>query len=181
MDIRPIPTDILHDPAVRADYADQIAQLIDWPFDPFDCWVWTGNRLHFGHGWVAHSTEGERTGYLVHRIMHAWWNGDTDQVLDHLCDVTYCVNPAHLRPTTPKGNNARSLRSPTAINARKTHCLHGHPFDGANLIVLPSGRRQCRACESRRQREWRARRAQGVTIRTSTHSRVTAMTEEYRP
>jgi hypothetical protein len=35
-----------------------------------------------------------------------------------------------------------------AINARKTHCVHGHPFDEANTY-RSGGKRCCRACNRR--------------------------------
>ena len=35
-------------------------------------------------------------------------------------------------------------------------CKHGHPFSGDNLVVK-EGRRRCRACIARRQREYRER------------------------
>lgn len=34
------------------------------------------------------------------------------------------------------------------VNAVKTHCKHGHPFAGDNLIVRKSGGRKCRVCGS---------------------------------
>jgi hypothetical protein len=44
-------------------------------------------------------------------------------------------------------------------NSRKTACKYGHPFDAANTIG--EGRRDCRACHTRRSREARARRRTG--------------------
>jgi WhiB family redox-sensing transcriptional regulator len=32
------------------------------------------------------------------------------------------------------------------LNASKTHCKRGHPFDLANTYYAPSGERRCRAC-----------------------------------
>jgi hypothetical protein len=60
------------------------------------------------------------------------------------------------------------LRSPTAVsavNARKTHCVNGHPFDDENT-VWQSGRlgrpeRKCRAC--RRESDRRRRDTGGDT------------------
>lgn len=88
----------------------------------------------------------------MHRVMYAWWYGDTDQILDHLCNNPPCVNPMHLRATTQRENVLRSETSITAVNARKTHCDRGHPLSGANLYVRPSGRRRCRSCENANER-----------------------------
>jgi hypothetical protein len=41
-------------------------------------------------------------------------------------------------------------QTPSARNLRKTHCIHGHPFEGRNLIlggVRPT-HRQCRTCKN---------------------------------
>jgi hypothetical protein len=46
---------------------------------------------------------------------------------------------------THKENNARS-NSPSALNARKTHCPAGHLYDEANTYVDRDGRRHCRTC-----------------------------------
>jgi hypothetical protein len=34
-----------------------------------------------------------------------------------------------------------------AINARKTHCIHGHEFTVENTNIRPNGWRECRACK----------------------------------
>ncbi len=58
-----------------------------------------------------------------------------------------CINPEHLEAVTQKENILRGIGAP-AVNARKTHCPRGHPFDGDNLYVKPNGDRQCRICRS---------------------------------
>lgn len=66
--------------------------------------------------------------------------------LDHLCRNRACVNVGHLEPVTHVVNTMRS-DWPAAVNARKTECLRGHPFDEVNTYVNPSnGRRRCRQC-----------------------------------
>jgi hypothetical protein len=39
----------------------------------------------------------------------------------------------------------------------KHACANGHPFDAANTIIRPDGRRRCRACKNARERERYAR------------------------
>ena len=68
--------------------------------------------------------------------------------VDHTCRNRRCVNPNHMEIVTQKENNARG-NSPSAINARKTHCKRGHPFSGDNLYVDPGRQsRHCRACKA---------------------------------
>ncbi|MDP9192333.1 MAG: hypothetical protein M3P06_11600 [Acidobacteriota bacterium] len=60
-----------------------------------------------------------------------------------------CVRPDHLEVVTHKENNLRG-HSFAARNARKTHCKHGHPFEGDNLHLTPTGGRRCVTCMRRR-------------------------------
>lgn len=77
--------------------------------------------------------------------------------IDHLCRNVLCVNPDHLEPVTPRVNTMRS-ENPTSLNARKTHCIHGHPFEGDNLLVSFDGRRRyCRTCKRQNDRARLAR------------------------
>jgi hypothetical protein len=39
-----------------------------------------------------------------------------------------------------------------ATTDKITHCKHGHPLDGDNLMVARDGHRICRACRYRRVR-----------------------------
>lgn len=110
------------------------------------CWLWTG-RLHEGYG--------IRSGKRAHVIAYQLLVGPVpeDQVLDHLCRVRHCVNPGHLEPVTRRENALRGTGI-SAINARKTHCLRGHPLSGDNLYVNPKkGTRSCRICIALRRRE----------------------------
>jgi len=77
--------------------------------------------------------------------------------LDHLCRNRACVRPDHLEPVRSRENTLRGF-GPSAINARKTVCAHGHPFDEANTGRSPNGRRFCRECGRIRARAYQARR-----------------------
>lgn len=106
--------------------------------DERGCWVWTRGKYKYG----------------PHRTYYRMVRGEIPKglQLDHLCNNTRCVNPWHLEPTTHRANTLRGS-APTAINARKTHCIKGHPFDEQNTITMPNGWRKCRECNKARFRE----------------------------
>jgi len=54
-------------------------------------------------------------------------------------------------------NTLDMVRNGIHNHARKTHCKHGHPLSGDNLIVTKK-QRVCRACRHRRHKEYQARK-----------------------
>jgi hypothetical protein len=125
--------------------------------DPSGCLLWAGYIDKDGYG----KTSAVRPRTLtVHRVMYEWFAGPIPPglVLDHLCGVRHCANVAHLEAVTVRENVLRSHGLP-AVNARKTHCAHGHPFDEANTLHV-RGQRQCRTCNRERERaRYTARKA----------------------
>jgi len=121
------------------------------------CWLWLAGRD--GNGYGKFSPEGRRL-VGAHRFSYELLVGPIPDGLhiDHLCRVPLCVNPAHMEPVTCQVNVLRGI-APTARNARKTHCDHGHEFTPENTRRGESGRRICRECERRRKREFLARKA----------------------
>ena len=121
------------------------------------CWLWRGPRGQDGyaHVWVGGGSL-TRTKVYLHRWVYEQEVGSIPEglVLDHLCRVRHCVNPAHLEPVTMRVNILRG-DAPPARNAKVRNCLHGHRLDGANLYLAPSGRRRCRACQSAAGRKYR--------------------------
>lgn len=71
-------------------------------------------------------------------------------IVDHKCDNGWCIEPTHLRLMTQRQNLLRSPITLSAINAAKTHCAHGHPFDKKNTYITKQGKRHCRACDLER-------------------------------
>jgi hypothetical protein len=121
------------------------------------CWLWPGYVSRKGYGMLRMTmSDGERRWFQVHRVAYTACVGPIPEglTLDHLCRVRRCCNPDHLEPVTFTANTLRGS-GPTAVNARKTHCIRGHLFgppgpEGAN------NRRRCLKCK----RIWReARRA----------------------
>lgn len=113
------------------------------------CWIWTG-ALTYGYGVVRWMDRIYRT----HRVIY----GPVPEglQLDHLCRNRACCNPAHLEAVTHKVNSLRGVGAP-AVNAQKTECAAGHPFDEDNTYTDKQGWRYCRKCRARRQREWKAK------------------------
>jgi len=95
---------------------------------PNGCWLWTGatdgNVPPYGSFWTGHCHTG------AHRFAYEALVGPIPDglVIDHLCRVRHCVNPAHMAPVTT-GENVLRGESPSAKQARKTHCPNGHEYD----------------------------------------------------
>ena len=121
--------------------------------DESGCVLWTGYRDPAGYGRIRVAGESR----LAHRVAYETFVGPiaAELTLDHLCRVRACVNPAHLDPCTLEENKRRG-ESPAMVNARKTHCAHGHPYDEENTHVTAAGFRQCRACNRLRQQQIKA-------------------------
>jgi len=116
--------------------------------DANGCWIWQGAKTPKGYGHIRINRISRR----VHRLAYQGWVGEIPAglVLDHTCKVRACANPAHLEPVTIAENTYRG-ENQVAINARKTECVHGHPFDLLNtrVRVRPDGSvtRDCRTCD----------------------------------
>ena len=131
-----------------------------------DCWRWTG-KISKQTGYGIHSTceNSKQKWHLAHRFSYELFECRNihmlntyftlekipeDMTIDHLCRNRWCVNPKHLEVVSLKENILRG-NSPSAINARKTHCLNGHPLSGDNLYIHPQrGNRHCKACNKYR-------------------------------
>lgn len=122
------------------------------------CILWFGAALKAGYGRIR-TSNGVR---LAHRVAYEIARGPIpdDLVIDHRCNTPACINPAHMKAATQRDNTLRSDTAPTAINARKTHCIRGHEL----LSPRHDGTRRCRICDNEMQRR-RYRARAGGTIR----------------
>ena len=125
------------------------------------CHVWTG-FLHDGYGrfwfdgrnWPAHR-------WLLEQSTGPLPEGHEP---DHLCRNRACVRLSHLEVVTQAENVRRAgpfrrgrAVGNAALEAAKTHCPQGHPYDDENTRVK-NGRRHCRACGRARYHERKASR-----------------------
>lgn len=112
------------------------------------CWVWTGYIGENGYGRFSVG------GRLVnsHRWAYEEAHGPVDPllVIDHLCRVRECVNPAHLEPVTQQENAARGQRA----EGRDKACRNGHPRTPENVHVRQDGSRYCSECKRQRDRRY---------------------------
>lgn len=132
---------------------------VDKTTNPNGCWEWRGCVLPSGYGQICWESKARP----VHRIAWMLLRGPIPpgKVMDHLCRNTICVNPDHLEVVTPKENALRGI-GPTAMNAKQTHCIHGHAFSGENLYLRKvkatnSYQRHCRICMRMYRRRWRVK------------------------
>ena len=124
------------------------------------CWLWTGAIESNGYGWFR---KGD-TVIRAHRYAYEVCVGPIPEGLeiDHLCRIHPCVNPAHLEAVTMQENQLRGYGA-SGKNARKTHCLRGHPLSGDNLYRSKGGRRrQCKECVREHGRRYRERQRRAV-------------------
>lgn len=136
-------------------YAPLMERFFKYVTPADGCWNWQGAvRLRDGYAALWDGSQ-SAPGY---RISYEAFVGPIPEGLhiDHLCTNNACVRPDHLEPVTNRVNVLRGTGR-TAQNARKTHCVHGHPFTPENTS-LRRGERGCRTCAARRAKELNARR-----------------------
>jgi len=74
-----------------------------------DCWLWTGGASD-GYGKIQEDTPSRRKAF-AHRVAYELANGPIPDglVIDHMCHVTLCVNPSHLRAVASKQNSEHKV------------------------------------------------------------------------
>ena len=95
---------------------------VDKSGGPDACWPWLAGKNDEGYGTFYLDGRTHR----AHRVAYRWANGPVPDgfVLDHLCRMPSCVNPAHLfegtqaenlRDRDQKGRNVRGERVASAV------------------------------------------------------------------
>lgn len=129
------------------------------------CWIIARPKRN-GYAATNVKVDGKHKMRYVHRIAYETFTGPIPDglVIDHLCRVRACCNPAHLEAVALAENTRRGF-------AAKASCKHGHLLTGANLKWRRAGGRRrrptrvCVECSRRRARE-------GYRRHRSTHAHV---------
>ena len=128
-----------------------------WRDPVTECRIWLGGTggKHREYGRFSPRAHEH---WLAHRYAYVVCVGPIPQgwTVDHLCRNTYCVTPVHLEAVPLKVNILRG-NGFSAMKARQTHCLRGHPFDARNTYMTPNNRRQCKACQTARTQKYLAK------------------------
>jgi hypothetical protein len=150
--------------------------------EPFSgCWIWIGAWSGNGYGQISthHGKEIPSTCTMAHKHVYKLLVGDIPLglVLDHLCRLRCCVNPAHLEPVSSRVNTLRGDTIPSR-NLAKTHCPQGHSYSGENLFVSVSKtqtNRLCRKCRNdnlAKRRKLRRRFVEAVKFFAAHHHKL---------
>lgn len=134
-----------------------------------DCWLWTLRNGRLARQDKYPHIYRTQVAYQAHRVMCALFVSpitDTSNVVDHLCRIPSCINPAHLEEVTFRENILRGFSLP-AKNARKTHCQNGHELTDDNVYREGATGRKCRTC--RTAYSFARRRRNGRKVRSKTH------------
>lgn len=129
---------------------------------PKECWEWNA-CLERGYG-TFHLNGKNHKAHRVSLLIHRQTIPD-GMVVDHVCRNRACVNPSHLRVVTKTQNTLENNDNYAAVNARKTECVKGHPFNKENTRVRYWNKRPFRECiecqrahiRASREREYLAR------------------------
>lgn len=116
------------------------------------CWLWRGPARN-GYGLFAWRVEKRTQTTGAHRYAYQLERGEIPDglVIDHLCRVPLCVNPAHLEPVT-RGENVLRGVGTSAVNKGKTHCVNGHELVAENIRSNALGHRLCKSCDREKAR-----------------------------
>lgn len=113
----------------------------------------------WGHLGVTFRQGGRRESRYVHRLVLEAFVGPCPPGMEgcHWNDVKDDNRLTNLRWGTKSENRLDCVRNGTDPNARKTHCLRGHPFSEENTRLYKGGR-HCLSCQRIADAAYRDRR-----------------------
>ncbi len=108
-----------------------------------ECWLWTGKKYGSGRPYGCFYV-GERTpsrgrrAVAAHRFSYELIVGPIPDglVVDHLCHVELCVNPAHLEPVTAFVNAQRCRGAYESNNSSKVRGVTWHKKVGKWQVAV---------------------------------------------
>jgi hypothetical protein len=126
-----------------------IQRFLDKIYITDSCWIWTGWKTDSGYGRFHY----EGKDWVASKWIYEFYNGPVsiDKEIDHICEISSCVNPDHLRELDHRQNTLRSKYNITAICARKVYCKKGHKLPNMNK----HRHRICRICANGRNRKYK--------------------------
>ncbi len=106
------------------------------------CWQWSGEQSG-----KTLQVDVDGKVYSLLRLVYSEYVGVIPEGFNvvRTCENGLCVNPDHLEAISSKESTRRG-QSPSGKNAAKTCCHKGHPLEGDNLHIEPSGSRRCKTC-----------------------------------
>lgn len=106
-----------------------------------------------GHLYLTLHKDGKRKHWFAHHLVLLAFVGDWPEGCDevrHLDGDPENNRVSNLAYGTHQENVDDMIKHGTHKNLRKTHCIRGHAFDGANTYYRRDGGRDCKACAKQR-------------------------------
>lgn len=112
------------------------------------CWLWLGalNSQGYGNFRIRKGSDGT---VLAHVFAYQLLVGPIPEgkESDHVCRIRRCIRPSkrHVEMVSHRTNMLRGLGA-SGMNARRTHCKHGHRYTKISSYYRPKKGRVCRLC-----------------------------------
>lgn len=129
-----------------------------------ECWLWTAALDRDGYGRFSIQRKERR----AHRIAYELAVGTIPDglVVDHLCRVVACCNPAHLEVVTSPENTRRGFtfrrENGLLLAAQRPECANGHKYEEGSYLMRRGKYRVCKACNRDRQIRWKQRQQESA-------------------